>query len=201
MSRANGFLLTIEGVDAVGKKTQSRLLNSRFKLKHLKIKLLAFPDYTTPIGREIKAFLAGNRNHPPELVHILFAANRWEKREELRSLLGEGNTIIVNRYTESNLVYGKANGLSLEWLANLENGLPRSDLVIVLDAPPTFLASRRSVNKDVYEADLRLQERVRKTYRELARKFRWIIIDATGDVETVHRRILKAVSPEIPRLD
>ena len=160
MPRANGFLLAIEGVDAVGKKTQSRLLNSRFKLKHLKIKLLAFPDYATPIGKEIKAFLAGNRNYPPELIHILFAANRWEKRDELRRLLGEGNTAIVNRYTESNLVYGKANGLSLEWLANLENGLPRSDLVIVLDAPPTFLASRRSVNKDVYEADLRLQERV-----------------------------------------
>ena len=201
MSRANGFLLAIEGVDAVGKKTQSRLLNSRFKLKHLKIKLLAFPDYATPIGKEIKAFLAGNRNYPPELIHILFAANRWEKRDELRRLLGEGNTVIVNRYKESNLVYGKANGLSLEWLANLENGLPRSDLVIVLDAPPTFLASRRSVNKDVYEADLRLQERVRKTYRELARKFPWVIIDATGDVETVHRRILKAVSAEIPRLD
>ncbi len=201
MPGANGFLLTIEGVDGVGKKTQSRLLNTQFKLKHLKIKLLGFPDYTTPIGREIKAFLAGNRNYPPELIHLLFAANRWEKREELRSLLGEGNIVIVNRYTESNLVYGKANGLSLAWLANLEDGLPKSDLVIILDAPPTFLASRRSIKKDIYEADIRLQERVRKTYRELARKFRWIVIDATGNMETVHMRILKAVSAQIPRLD
>jgi dTMP kinase len=201
MPTVSGFLLGIEGIDAVGKRTQSRLLNSRFKLKNLKIKLLTFPDYTTPIGKEIKAFLASNRNYPPEFRHMLFAANRWEKHEELRSLLDEGNTVIVNRYTESNLVYGKANGLSLKWLANLENGLPKSDLVIVLDAPPAFITSRRPTKKDVYEADLRLQKRVRTTYRELARKFRWVIVNATGNVETVHRRMVKIVSAEIPQLN
>ncbi len=196
----DGFLLVIEGIDAVGKKTQSQLLVSRFKQKHLKTKLFSFPDYATPIGKEIRAFLTGTRNYPPELIHILFAANRWEKHAELRNMLGEGSNVIVNRYTESNLVYGKANGLSLEWLANLEKGMPKSDLVIVLDAPPVLLASRRSVNKDVYESNLRLQETVRSIYRELARKFRWAIVNSTENVETVHKRVLKVVSAEIPQL-
>ena len=42
--------------------------------------------------------------------------------------------IIVNRYTESNLAYGIANGLASGWLAGLEKGLPAANLVMVLDA-------------------------------------------------------------------
>ena len=114
---------------------------------------LSFPDYGTPIGKEIKAFLAGKRDFRAEVRHMLFAANRWEKSSLIRESQTENEVVIVNRYTESNLVYGVANGLRLDWLVALEEGLPKSDLVIVLDAPSKGLVSRRPGPKDSYEKD------------------------------------------------
>jgi len=188
-----GRIISIEGVDAVGKSTQSLHLQTWFKSKGVKVTSLSFPDYETPIGREIKAFLAGKRTFQAEVRHMLFAANRWEKLAAIRESQIENEVVIVNRYTESNLVYGVANGLRLEWLAALEQGLPKSDLVIVLDAPSMALTSRRPGPKDSYEKDHEMQFRVQSLYRELAPKFGWIIVDGSRSVRGVHDSIIKVV--------
>jgi dTMP kinase len=103
----------------------------------------------------------------------------------------------VNRYTESNLAYGLANGLELDWLINLEKGLPRTDLVILLDAPPIAVQSRRQSSQDTYEADQRLQEEASSSYRKLAHKFDWKVVNATDDVEKIHQRIRTIVSKKL----
>ena len=191
--KRGGFIIGIEGVDAVGKRTQSLLLENWFKQNGFECIVISFPDYGTPIGKEIKAFLSGERDFPPEVRHILFAANRWEKASIIRRYQKEAKAIIVNRYTESNLVYGLANGLSIDWLAALEKGIPQTDLVIVLDAPPKLLDSRRS-NKDSYEKSQGLQAKTSSLYKELASRFGWRVIDATGSVEEIHNRIVSLIT-------
>ena len=42
----------------------------------------------------------------------------------------------MNRYYQSNLVYGVSHGLNLKWLLNLDRGLPKEDVVIVLEVNP-----------------------------------------------------------------
>jgi len=166
----------------------------------VKTTLVSFPDYETPIGREIKAFLSGERKYPNEVQHLLFAANRWEKYRELQSHLRAGETIIVNRYTQSNLAYGSAKGLGATWLANLENGLPKADLVIVLDASPTSLRSRRAeTRKDDYEKSPDLQSKARMAYKALARKMNWKLVDADGSMADVQARVLFAVRRALKR--
>ena len=177
----------------MGKSTQSLRLQTWFKRKGVKVSSLSFPDYETPIGREIKAFLAGKRTFQAEVRHMLFAANRWEKLAAIRESQIENEVVIVNRYTESNLVYGVANGLRLEWLAALEQGMPKSDLVVVLDAPSMALTSRRPGPKDSYEKDHEMQLRVQSLYRELAPRFGWIIVDGSRSVRGVHDSIIKVV--------
>ena len=188
-----GWIISIEGVDAVGKSTQSLRLQTWFKRKGFKVTSLSFPDYETPIGKEIKAFLAGKRDFQAEVRHMLFAANRWEKLAAIKESQSENEIIIVNRYTESNLVYGVANGLHLEWLAALEQGIPKSDLVMVLDAPSMALTSRRPGPKDSYEKNHELQLRVQSLYRELAPKFGWVIVDGSRSVRGVHDSIVGVV--------
>jgi len=196
-SDRNGWLVAIEGIDAAGKRTQSLLLSSWLKHTQVNCKVMSFPDYTTRIGREIRAFLTGNRNYPMELKHILFAANRWEKEEAIRNILSTSGVLVVNRYTESNWAYGLANGLELDWLINLERGLPRTDLVILLDAPPIAVRSRRQRSQDTYEADITLQEEASSAYRRLARKFGWKVVNATDDVKQIHQHIRAIVSKKL----
>jgi dTMP kinase len=195
-----GYIIAIEGIDAVGKKTHSALLFSWLSKKGLKTTEMSFPDYDTPIGKEIKSFLSGGRSYPAELQHLLFAANRWERSEEIKTRLQDGETLVVNRYTESNLAYGRANGLDISWLANLEKGLPSADLVIVLDAPPKSLGSRRpSSSKDAYERSSALQRGAQKAYRELARKRGWKLIGADASVGDVQAEVLKTVKEALKR--
>ena len=200
MKIPHGYIIAIEGIDAVGKNTHSLLLSKWLARKGVETARMSFPDYDTPIGKEIKSFLSGRRAYPIELQHLLFAANRWEKLEDIKSCLRAGEAIVVNRYTESNLAYGRANGLDTAWLASLENGLPRADLVIVLDASPRSLSSRRPGNsKDVYEKSSALQGRAQKAYRELARKHGWSLIDADGPVGDVQASVVKTVREALER--
>jgi dTMP kinase len=200
MKIPGGYIVAIEGIDAVGKNTHSLLLSRWLEKKGVATALTSFPDYDTRIGKEIKSFLSGERTYPKELQHLLFAANRWEKRDELESLLRAGEAIIVNRYSESNLAYGVANGLDLDWLANLEKGMPKANLVILLDAPPHSLTSRRPRDKkDAYEKSSALQAKAQKAYRELARRRGWSLIDASGTLESVQASIVKTTKTALER--
>jgi len=86
-----------------------------------------------------------------------------------------------------------ANGLRLSWLQSLEAGLPKTDLVLVLDASPGDLHGRRPDSKDPYERSSDVQQNAREAYRRLARKFGWKIIDASQGVEKVHESLKSAV--------
>ncbi len=200
MKIPGGYIVAIEGIDAVGKNTHSSLLSEALKEAGLKTTRMSFPDYRTPIGKQIKSFLSGRSTYPIELQHLLFAANRWEKSEEIRARLRAGETIIVNRYTESNLAYGRANGLDVGWLANLEKGIPVADLVIVLDAPPKSLRSRRpSSGKDAYERSSSLQAKAKNAYRELAHERGWTLVDADESIPHVQAAVLTALKGSLAR--
>ena len=192
-----GRIVAIEGIDAVGKHTQSLLLQTWLRKHGTRASSLSFPDYGTPIGREIKAFLAGKRSFPAEVRHMLFAANRWEKLSLIKESVAENEVVIVNRYTESNLAYGLANGLPLKWLLSLEEGIPKSDLVVVLVAPTERVKTRRPGPKDSYEKDHDLQVRVQSFYEELAPKFGWVTVDGSRAVSAVHRSITEVVKREL----
>jgi dTMP kinase len=193
-------MVAIEGIDAVGKDTHTTLLSKWLKERGVKTVKMSFPDYVTPIGREIWSFLSGRRSYPMEVQHLLFAANRWEKSEEIRRHLQRGETLLVDRYSGSNLAYGIANGLELDWLAGLEKGLPVANLVIVLDASPYTLAPRRpGRNKDAYERSQALQRKAKDAYRQLARDKGWKLIEASKSVEAVQIEVLAAVREALAR--
>ena len=115
-----GKIIVIEGIDKAGKETQSSLLINALKFSGKVCTVMDFPDYTTPIGQEIRAFVDGKRNYTYETKHVLMSANRWEKKKEIESLIENNTIIIMDRYYQSNLVYGVSHGLNLKWLLNLD---------------------------------------------------------------------------------
>jgi dTMP kinase len=185
-----GKIIVFEGIDKAGKTTQAKLLEKKLGNKCVRID---FPDYSSPIGKEIRQFLDGKRNYPDEVKMILLSANRWEKKGEIEKMVSKGTTVIMNRYYQSNLVYGISKGLKLDWLLSLDKGLPKADLVIVIDIRPKTLASRSKNVVDTFEKDLELIRRVKKNYRILANKFNWRTVEGEKSVDEVHGQVLRIV--------
>ena len=189
-----GKVIVIEGTDKAGKTTQSRLLLGALKLLGKICVIIDLPDYTTPIGGEIRAFLDGKRDYPNELKHMLLSANRWEKKREIESMIDNGTIVILNRYYQSNLVYGVSNGLNINWLLNLDKGLPKEDLVILLDVNPNISFQRTEPEyRDAFEMNRKLLLEVHKNYRKLARKFKWKIVNGEKTKEQVHDDIMNII--------
>jgi len=193
MNRPRGIFIAIEGIDATGKRTQTSILRAWFSSRGMSTHTLSFPAYETTIGKEIRRFLDGNVDYPQQVRAMLYAANRWEKKAELESIISKTDATIVDRYSGSNLAYGVSNGLGLQWLLHLEEGLPYPDLVLLLDAAPTKLLPRRGGGKDSYERNIGLQEKARGAYLNLAKRFGWTVVDANGGIEETSRAIVSAV--------
>jgi len=199
--KPSGKLIVIEGLDKSGKTTQSKLLFEYYmNIYPGKVDLISFPDYTTRIGKEIKSFLHAEIEYSNEVKHILLSANRWEKKLVIEQSIKKNNLVLLNRYYQSNLVYGLANNLNLEWLINLDKGLPKENVVIVLDIDPTISNERGQVNNfilDEFEKNKAFLEKARDIYLELAKKFKWNIIKADSDVNNILKKIVNII--EIPK--
>lgn len=189
-----GKVIVLEGLDKSGKTTQSQLLfNYLSKKDPGKVELLNFPDYSTRIGREIRAFLDGQVQYNNETKHMLLSANRWEKKLQIEESVKSGKTIIMNRYYQSNIVYGLANGLAFEWLLNLDEGLPKEDFTIILDINPQISHERSFENNfilDEFEKNKAFLNRARMNYIELAKKFNWKVLSSDIKKEDLFKLIL-----------
>jgi dTMP kinase len=186
-------IITLEGIDQSGKKTQARLLVHRIKKRDLKADSISFPIYESPAGQQIRRFLKGKRNYPPQALHMLYSLNRWENQALIHNIVDTADFVIADRYTPSNLAYGVSRGLNLDWLETLDKGLPVADLVIVLDVPVPSSFARKRQNRDVHESDSKLLVRVRHTYKMLAKRLGWKIIDGAMPVEEVESAVWNLV--------
>lgn len=193
---AKGKIIVLEGTDKAGKTTQSRMLLETLKALGKVCVIIDFPDYTTPIGMEIRAFLDGKRDYPPETKHLLFSANRWEKKKEIESMVENGTIVVMNRYWQSNLAYGTANGMDEGWLMRLDKGLPKEDIVLLILVNPATSTKRAEI-QDAFEADKKLAERAYKNYLKLAKQFKWKVIDGSKSKEQVHQEIMKILKKEL----
>lgn len=189
----SGVLLALEGIDQSGKKTLSALLMERLRELGIQGEMISFPDYTTPIGRELNFYLAGKRDYPPQTRHLLFAANRWEWKRDIESWLQEGKVVLANRYVASGVAYGMAHGLEKDWLWNLEEGLPKPDQTFLIDIPPQVSFARKVKERDLYEEQTDLLKRAREAYLGLASEGNWAVLDGSREMERVFSDLFSRV--------
>ncbi len=191
------MIIVIEGGDQAGKLTQSTLLEKALKKRKIKTKVFHFPDYKTPIGKEIRKYLDEKRKFTPQVIHCLLAANRWEKLNEILAAQEKNSILIMNRYYHSNLIYGIANGMKQKWLENLDAGLPKADLVILLDVTQKESFHRQKTHRDKFEKNEEFLRKISKIYLIIAKKKHWKIIDASKPKQDIHEEIFKIFSKKI----
>jgi dTMP kinase len=189
-----GLLIAFEGLDQSGKQTQAEQLRDRLVERNRLVRLLSFPAYNTPIGEEIGRGLRGERDYGPDVMQLLYVANRYEWKPQIERELERGTVLICDRYLASSIVYGEAFGLDGAWLRDMQKHLPQPDLTFLLDIAPEVSAQRKTSDRDKYERDLALLGRVRESYlRQLTDG--WMRVDANRDRQLVAADIYGAVEP------
>jgi dTMP kinase len=193
----SGALIAFEGLDQSGKQTQAELLRDWLKTQGRKARLVSFPDYATSIGEEIARALQGEREYGPDVMQLLYVANRYERKPDLVRWLDGGLTLVSDRYTASSVAYGEAQGLDPAWLMEMQRFLPQPALTIMLDIAPETAVHRKSVDRDRYERDLAMQGRVRESYRRQAQTGGWIVLDGERSKDAIAADVTAAVSSRL----
>lgn len=221
------MLVVLEGLDGAGKSTQVRKLRSYLEEACGNLEYIHFPRYGAPvygdlISRFLRGDFGGNDAVHPQLVALLFAEDRHGAAPEIRERLERGETVLLDRYVYSNIAYQCAKIESEDeaealrkWIFKTEYGefgLPKPDLNIFLDVPIGFveanLSSQRqgedrsylSGGRDIHEADISFQKKVRSIYlKQAALDDRFITVecmDAKGsmlDPDAIFAKIRKIV--------
>ena len=192
-----GRLIAFEGLDQSGKQTQAELLRDRLKQEGRKARLVSFPDYATSIGEEIARALQGEREYEPDVMQLLYIANRYERKPDLLRWLNGGLMLVSDRYTASSIAYGEAFGLDAGWLFDLQKFLPPAWLTVFLDIAPETAIQRKATDRDRYERDLAMQTRVRESYRRLASGENWIVLDGERPKDVIADEVFSAVASRL----
>lgn len=183
--------LVIEGLDGSGKSTQLKLLRAYLEKEEIIYRYLHFPRTGSGIfGELIGMFLRGDLGKidevNPYLVSLIYAADRNDARKDMLSWLDKGRLLVADRYVMSNVAFQCAKldnrrqrDELRDWIFHLEYdyyGIPRPDLNIFLDVPFEFtrknlVTSRKGDDRgylkggrDIHEADLEFQQKVRQVY-------------------------------------
>jgi thymidylate kinase len=75
----------------------------------------------------------------------------------------------------------------------MQKYLPPPALTILLDIAPETAVGRKAVDRDRYERDLAMQERVRESYQRQAAAGEWVVLNGEQPKETIAAEVLSAV--------
>ncbi|GLU01528.1 hypothetical protein SLE2022_188340 [Rubroshorea leprosula] len=194
-SESRGALIVFEGLDRSGKTSQcSRLLSYLEGLGH-SAELWRFPDRTTTVGQMVSAYLSNDLQLDDHTIHLLFSANRWEKRSMMEAKLRAGTTLLVDRYSYSGVAFSSAKGLDIGWCKAPEAGLLAPDLVLYLDIPPEKAVERGGYGGERYEK-LEFQKKVAQCYKDLEDSS-WKIVDACQPLEDIGKQLQEIVFQQV----
>lgn len=198
------LFVTFEGPEGCGKTTQVRLLAEWLSARGYDVLATREPGGTR-IGEQIRAILL-NPDHTemvPAAEILLFSAARAQiVHEVIIPHLQRGGIVLCDRFADSTLAYqGYGHGLDLGVLrvitAFATAGLT-PDVTFYLDIPvEEGLRRKAEAGKAEWnrldQRELAYHQRVQEGYRQLiaAEPARWVIIDARGSIEDVHRQVVR----------
>ncbi len=205
--------ITFEGSEGCGKSTQVRRLAARLERSGVPYLVTREPG-GTPIGetiRELLQFAPHNSDMTPETELLLFEASRSQLvREIIKPALERGLCVIADRFFDSTTVYqGAARKLDREMVQCLNAfavGDCVPDITFVLDVDAVTAKAR--MQQKPRKADRMEQqpaefyERVRKAYRELAKREsnRVVLIDGSREADQIENELWQILASRFPAL-
>jgi len=197
-----GKFIVLDGPDGCGKSTQTKLLTQWIQQQGVETETFRDPG-TTAIGEKIRQILL-NPEHiamstrTELLLYMAARAQLWQ--EKIAPALKGNKCVILDRWLSSTCAYqGYAGGFGIEKVINIaQDCLERCwpDLTIILDVDLAAAASRlnRQLDRMEQKGDS-YHQKVRDGFLRLAGKQKnFAVVDASKDIETVHRKIVELIS-------
>jgi dTMP kinase len=205
-------LIVLEGTDGAGKSTQVEKVKNYFNLHSLKYEFYHFPmyghnEFSEVIAKFLRGEFGGVDDVDPYFVANIYAMDRFKFLPELQKAIEENDVVLLDRYVFSNLAYQGAkyekevdSAIIKNWIHQFEFGflkLPYPDLNIFFDVPMDVVKSRLEDKrigkdreylqgkKDIHEADLGFQSRVRDNYLGLVGATGYKIIPCASRLKAV----------------
>ena len=214
MKDKSGLFITFEGIEGCGKTTQITRLASSLEQQGFDIVITREPG-GCQISDKIRSILLDSNHEAmvPETELLLYTAARAQHISQVvRPALDQGKIVLCDRFCDATLAYqGFGRQLNIETINHLNlyacQGIS-PNMTLLLDLPvETGLGRARSRNaqsehldEDRFEQEsLEFHQRIRDAYLHLSQQQskRIKVIDATGDLNTVYRRIDNTVTPFI----
>jgi dTMP kinase len=196
-----GKFVVLDGPDGCGKTTQAELLAQWLKSQNVAVETFRDPGGTA-IGEKIRQILL-NPEHiqmstcSELLLYMAARTQLWE--EKIAPALKKNKCVVLDRWLSSTCAYqGYAGGFGIENVIKIATDClerPWPDLTIILDVDPEAAAKRLKGTPDRMERKGDgFHQRVRKGFLKLVKGRKdFVIIDATDDIETVHKQVINIV--------
>ena len=199
-----GKFITFEGCEGVGKSRQIKLLEEYLIKNGVDYYLTREPGGTT-VSEDIRKVILDGKNvsMTDECEALLYAAARVQLlKENVKPRLDNGELVLCDRYIDSSLAYqGYARGLGVEFVEKIndyaiKNFMP--DYTVFLKLPPEIAFKRKGgvdKNDRVELSGMDFHNKVYQGYLDLAEKYkdRFIVIDASGERDQTHAKIINAL--------
>jgi len=209
MKKNKGYLITFEGGEGAGKTTEIVRLRNRLTKAGKDVVAVREPGGTV-ISEQIREVLLSTKNIGMAFTSevLLFQAARAQiYREIVIPSLNAGKVVLMDRSRDSSVVYqGMVRGFGKELIENLNDISTKKtypNLTFLLDVPVEIGLGRRQATDKNDRLDLEAKdfhEKVRKSYLQVAKENegdRWVLIDATKDIDAVDKEIWKIVKEKM----
>ncbi len=204
-----GIFITFEGPEGSGKSTQIKLLNDYLLSQNIDTVMTREPG-GTPLSedlRNIVKYFDGEETLTDETEVLLISASRSQHIKNLISpALEQGKVVLCDRFYDSTVAYqGYARKLNMKFIEILNENVVKNsipDLTILMDIDPKkgFLrTSQRSETIDdndrIEKVGLQFHIDVRNAFLDIAKNNtdRIKIVDATSDIEAIHKKVVEIV--------
>jgi dTMP kinase len=203
-----GRFITFEGGEGAGKSTMIRRSQVWLEEQGFAVRQTREPG-GTELAEKIREIVLEKEHSDlcatAELL-LVFASRAQHLEELIRPTLQAGTNVLCDRFTDATWAYqGAGRGMPGSIIATLEktvHGDLQPDLTLLLDLPVKLGMQRvsgRGESDRIERESFDFFERVRQNY--LQRAFsndRFVVIDASGDEESVWTQVRQALKPRFP---
>ena len=189
-------IISFEGIEGVGKSTQISLLKEYLESKKYLVEIYREPG-STNTGEKIRDILLNNSNQLSGKTELLLM---FSARSELINKIktSKADYILLDRFYDASIAYqGYGRNLSKAFIDELISFIdcPKPNLSFLLDISVEEGFSRKiNDTKDRIESSgIEFFNKVRNGYLEIAQDKRFITIDASNNVQSIHESIIENI--------